>query len=64
MQLDAGDGNHPQTVRVSLPPVPLGPDLSDGVRVSLPDDLHTVTVVSQSNGILGTPPAQTYQQVS
>lgn len=62
VQLDAGDGNQPQTVRVSLPPVSLGQDLPQGVRVSLPDELQTVTVVSQSNGIVGNQPLQGYQQ--
>jgi len=62
VQLDAGDGNQPQTVRVSLPPVSLGQDLPQGVRVSLPDDLQTVTVVSQANGIVGNQSLQGYQQ--
>jgi len=63
VQLDAGDGNQPQTVRVSLPPVSLGPELPQGVRVSLPEDLQTVTVVSQANGgIVGNQTLQGYQQ--
>lgn len=62
VQLETGDGNQPQTVRVSIPPVSLGQNLPHGVRVSLPDELQTVTVVSQANGISGAQPLQGYQQ--